>query len=1214
MLSFKKFDKNIFISILKMTKPHREISCVNDILSFIDDYKINIDLFERIKGAKCKLGRNASIYLYIERATKKQVIAKIVDIKRQEKRFYNKIALNVFVSCHPCFNKFIGFHIPEKRKNKGTIFLEFCPNWSLDVILEEKRKEESKVDLNDTNKLIIIYGIATGMAFLHSHDIINGNLKPENVLLDEYLHPKLCDFGTANEIEDVKTSKTVQQTTAAIMPPEFLDNYEEYNRTKPIDVFSFAMVVYEIITEDEPFAGYNPLQIVEKTLKNERPEFNKPIAECYRNLIERCWSQEPGKRPTFDEIVEELENNTEFITENSIDSSEYYKYIEYTKNPESVSYESSDEIQIERTRKEFQPNVKAIDLRQFEKQEKIGSGSFGKVYKVKEKSTNKIYACKISKMITDYCKDNQIRNMKREVEIISKLKHPSILEFIGFNPMNFKYERRPTFITELIPNGSLDELLEIDKKGLSGDNWDDTKKLIIIYGIAKGMSYLHSLNILHRDLKPGNIFIDEYLFPKIGDFGLSKELIAKDAKETSTMNNMKSGELGTIPYMSPEIMSDSEYTKSGDVYAFGIIVYQIVTNEELYSGWFPQQIQFNVNNGYRPKIPSDTKDCYRELIERCWNQNPDERPTFDEIVEALETNREFITDTIEEEEFFSYVDYLEQLLSKKETNPNDDETSSEDKSEEDKKEENTEKENLIETLAQSFQKFSIDLKLAEDTYDENDPIFKEGFLDLTPYEVVKQQSKGDTWKLCEVRNKESGTIYTAKITTIKLNKMGRSDIINLSHEINNISQIKHPSILEFIGYSQTDFSGKRRPVIVSEYASNGTISSLLDKERRKQHQSGLSATQKLIVIYGIAEGMRYLHSHKIVHRDLTPENIYLDDKMNSKIGNFGLSTHIHTRDSMTFQSTVGVKGNPVYSAPEVLQMNEYSKSSDVYSFGMVVYEIMTTKQPFSGLSGLNQLFNEVVLKSIRPEMNEDISESYRQLIEYCWSQNPDERPSFDDIVDILKTDKRFITEEVDVDKYLECIKSIENSKIEFYDGKKIFNEDELIKSKSKIIESNPNNDATSSSSDEEETNNKDKDNNNKNQNDKIEDENNHQNKSIGRTNEETLKPEDIKIEHQKSEGGESKIKIREEGKEEENQNLISERLKIQEVEIEINEEPKEEENQNLISEEPKLREIEIKVREEPKEEENQDVISEGLKIQEVEIAIKEEPKEEENDH
>ena len=94
---------------------------------------------------------------------------------------------------------------------------------------------------------------------------------------------------------------------------------------------------------------------------------------------------------------------------------------------------------------------------------------------------------------------------------------------MDYNPCNFKQKTKPTIITEYASNGSLDRIIELERLNMAIPEWDDTKKLINLYGIAMGMSYLHSKHIIHRDLKPANIFLDDHLYPKIGDFGLSKE-------------------------------------------------------------------------------------------------------------------------------------------------------------------------------------------------------------------------------------------------------------------------------------------------------------------------------------------------------------------------------------------------------------------------------------------------------------------------------------------------------------------------------------------------------------------------------------------------------------------------------------------------------------------------------------------------------------------
>lgn len=296
-----------------------------------------------------------------------------------------------------------------------------------------------------------------------------------------------------------------------------------------------------------------------------------------------------------------------------------------------------------------------FNIDQFELLEMVGKGQFGEVYKVKEKETDQVFAAKISLLnIDEESKQSAImKDIKREIDISSKVNHPAIVRFVGFSPYDFDGCFNAVLITEFLSKGSLNQLIEAERKGCSHPKWNDTRKLITLYGIASAMSYLHSHKILHRDLKPDNILMDDELYPKIADFGLSK--IMHQNQESISVNSA-TGFKGTILYSSPEILFDCDYTEAGDVYAYAMISYEIIWYD--FNNCSFGDLIKKIKDGDRPKFNSTVSEPYKSLIEKCWSQEPSERPTFDQITDELKTNPDFITDLIDENEYLSYIDYI----------------------------------------------------------------------------------------------------------------------------------------------------------------------------------------------------------------------------------------------------------------------------------------------------------------------------------------------------------------------------------------------------------------------------------------------------------------------------------------------------------------------------------------------------------------------------
>lgn len=174
---------------------------------------------------------------------------------------------------------------------------------------------------------------------------------------------------------------------------------------------------------------------------------------------------------------------------------------------------------------------------------------------------------------------------------------------------------------EYIPCGSLQDILT------NPPSWfDNTAKIEIICGIALGMAFVHMKDIIHRDLKLANVLIDENHLPHVCDFGSSRLFSTESTLTTSP---------GVTPvYEAPEVY-DGEYTMKIDVYSFGVMLYEIVTGKLAFRNLKPLQLMKHVGLGKREPIPDSVTPFAKYLIEQCWEQDPEERPSFAEICELL---------------------------------------------------------------------------------------------------------------------------------------------------------------------------------------------------------------------------------------------------------------------------------------------------------------------------------------------------------------------------------------------------------------------------------------------------------------------------------------------------------------------------------------------------------------------------------------------------
>jgi serine/threonine protein kinase len=262
----------------------------------------------------------------------------------------------------------------------------------------------------------------------------------------------------------------------------------------------------------------------------------------------------------------------------------------------------------------------------FPRLKELGRGGFGVVFESQDPASGQKVALKVMQYDLD---DSKRRMFDREVEILASVKHETLLGMRGFMPFSRASSSNPPLIvTELMARGSLQSVISDAGKGPAPFNWDDTAKWIVIYGTAVGMMTLHANHIIHCDLKPDNVLLADDLTPKVGDFGLGKFLSAGSLQQSIHG--------GTPGFMAPETYGGN-CTLASDVFSFGMLVYMTLTGSHPFPNKTPFAIGESICRGDRPSIPANIGLAYRELMQKCLDASPDNRPTFASIVDGLES-------------------------------------------------------------------------------------------------------------------------------------------------------------------------------------------------------------------------------------------------------------------------------------------------------------------------------------------------------------------------------------------------------------------------------------------------------------------------------------------------------------------------------------------------------------------------------------------------
>ncbi|KAL7599859.1 serine/threonine-protein kinase STY13 [Lactuca sativa] len=285
-----------------------------------------------------------------------------------------------------------------------------------------------------------------------------------------------------------------------------------------------------------------------------------------------------------------------------------------------------------------------IDLAKLDIRNVIAHGTYGTVYRGVYDGQD------VAVKVLDWGEDglataaetaNLRTSFRQEVAVWHKLDHPNVTKFVGAsmgtsdlkiptnNTSNAAQNSLPSraccVVVEYLPGGTLKKyLIRNSRKKLSF-------KIVVqlALDLSRGLSYLHTKKIVHRDVKTENMLLDLNRTLKIADFGVARV----EAQNPRDMT----GETGTLGYMAPEVLDGKPYNRKCDVYSFGICLWEIYCCDMPYADLsFAEVSSAVVRQNLRPDIPKCCPSAFASILKKCWDANPDKRPEMDEVVRLLE--------------------------------------------------------------------------------------------------------------------------------------------------------------------------------------------------------------------------------------------------------------------------------------------------------------------------------------------------------------------------------------------------------------------------------------------------------------------------------------------------------------------------------------------------------------------------------------------------